>query len=128
MSLGQKIIVIIALAAISVVFISALLMTLTCFCGLACLCSPEPDIFTLVIKGTPSDARVFVNETEFPAPQENGEIKLEYLKSNIVHNIRISHERYEDFVFTVTGETGEIKEFTVQLIPVQDTPYECEPY
>ena len=117
---------IISLASIPIAFILVLLAIYMCICG-ACFCSDERSFFTLVIKGTPAAAKVFVNETEFPAPQENGEIKLKYLKSNIVHNIRISYEGYENFVFTVTGEAGEIKEFTVQMVPVQNTQFKSKP-
>ena len=115
------------MAAIPIVFLAVFLITLTCFCGLGCYCLNERGFFTLVIKGTPGDARVFVNETEFPVSQENGEIKLEYLRSGIVHNVRILHESYENFVFSVAGAEGEIKEFTVQMTAVQDTRFRSEP-
>jgi len=114
MKLGQKLTLIIALTSIPVVLILALLITLTCF-----LCIEKLG-FTLVIKGTPSATQVFVNEMEFPAPQEKGEIKLQYLKSGVAHSIRLSHSDYEDFVFITTGVEGEVKEFTAELVPVPD--------
>ena len=112
---------IIALAAIPVAFLLALLITLTCF-----LCSDELG-FTLVIKGAPTAARVFVDEIEFPSARENGDIKLRYLKSNVAHRLRVSHENYENFVFTATGEDGEVKEFTVRLEPAQNANSKGEP-
>jgi len=121
MRLKHKVILTISLASIPVAFSLVMLAIYTCICG-TCFCSDEHGFFTLVIKGTPSAAKVFVNEIEFPVPQENGEIKLPYMKSNIIHEVRVSHERYGDFVFTAMGEAGEIKEFTVQLRPVQDIP------
>jgi hypothetical protein len=117
---------IIALAAVPVVFIMVSLMVYMCICG-TCFCSDERGFYTLVIKGAPSAAKVFVNEIEFPVQQENGEIKLEYLRSGIVHNVRILHESYENFVFSVADAEGEIKEFTVQMTAVQDTRFRSEP-
>ena len=73
--------------------------------------------FTLVVSGVPRGGQLFVGDFSEPLSvwrEENGELKVEGLKDGIRHKIRISHQEFEDSIFEVTCEAGEVKEITVR--------------
>src|SRR5205085_6761929 len=80
--------------------------------------------FTMVVRGAPPGSGVLVDNVSHGVTSGDGSIKVPGLKAG-KRVVRVTHDGYQDFNTSVSGNDGEVKTVIAQLVPTGQQPAEA---